>query len=127
MDKFEIKRVLHEQFVPMELATQQKLEYLQSDEVFTDNSYIPQTPTNSAEIGDDSLANAFMETGNTRAAPVYNQPTMDDYNRMQAAPEPQYISSQPTAQSINTSKQNLAAKIAALRGISMPGDYLRRK
>ena len=127
MDKFEIKRVLHEQFVPMELATQQKLEYLQSDEVFTDNSYIPQTPIHSAEIGDDSLANAFMENGNTRAAPVYNQPPMDDYNRMQAAPEPQYISSQPTAQSINTSKQNLAAKIAALRGISMPGDYLRRK
>lgn len=125
MDKFEIKRVLHEQFVPMELATQQKLAYLQSDDVFLDNSYAQQV--SSAEIRDDSLANAFMETGNTHAAPVYNQPTMDDYNRMQAAPEPQYISSQPTAQSINTSKQNLAAKIAALRGISMPGDYLRRK
>ena len=126
MDKLELKRVLHEQFVPLQQATQQKLAYLQSDEVFLDNpNILPQSKQ--SELSDDSLANAFMATNTPHTVSAYSQPNIDDYNRMQAAPNPQYISEQPTQQSIQTSKQNLAARIAALRGISLPGDYLRNK
>ena len=124
MDKLELKRVLHEQFVPLQQATQQKLAYLQSDEVFMDTPYA--VPNKTSELQDDTLANAFAAGNIARNVPVYSQPSMEDFNRMQATPSPQYVSEQPTQQSIQTSKQNLAAKIAALRGISLPGDYLRK-
>ena len=123
MDKAELKRTLHEQFVPFDMAVQNKLEYLQSDDVFNVNDY---AAYNDNSAGDDSLENAFGSMYVAPTPPVYQAPAPEEVKRMQEAPQPTYAgNSAPTQSSISEHKQNIAAKIAALRGISMPGDYLR--
>ena len=121
MDKPEVKRLLREQTEPMDRAVSKKLARLQSDDVFTeDASQIPQV--------DNSLLNAFSETRKPTSVPTYSQPNAKDfYQNLQSKPEPKYAEMTPTQQTIEQHKQNIAAKIAALRGISMPGDYLRQK
>ena len=120
MDKAEIKKLLKEQIEPMDCAVKRKLEYLQSDDVFTEEY--------TTKVQDDiSLMNAFSENMPSINAPVYSQPSAREfYQSNQSRPEPKYVS-EPTSQSINEHKQNIAAKIAALRGMSMAGDYLKRK
>lgn len=121
MDKSEIKRLLKEQVEPLNDAVKKKLEYLQSDDVFMEDGAIVMQ-------GDNSLMDAFSESMPSVKAPAYVQPSVREvYQASQTTPEPQYISQPPTSQSINEHKQNIAARIAALRGMSMPGDYLRKK
>lgn len=119
MDKAEIKKILKEQFEPMDNAVKRKLKYLQSDDVFTEEY--------ATDESDISLMNAFGENMISIASPLYPQPSAREfYQSSKEKTEPKYVS-EPTSQSIDEHKQNIAAKIAALRGISMPGDYLKRK
>lgn len=122
MDRAELKKTLHEQFEPLETAVQKKLEYLQSDNVFSVDAYTGNDDFGSME--DDSLANAFGSTMSAQTAPVYQNHIQETMQQIQSVSQPKYASETPTASSIATHKQNIAAKIAALRGISMPGDYL---
>lgn len=120
MDKTEIKKLLKEQVEPMDNAVKRKLEYLQSDDVFMEEYA-------TKEQGDVSLINAFSENMPSINVPSYPQSSAREfYQTAQNRPEPKYIS-EPTSQSIDTHKQNIAARIAALRGMSMAGDYLKRK
>ncbi len=124
MDRNELKQTLHEQFTPMDEAVQKKLDYLQSDDVFTDNPYAQEEDT-SDEIGleDDSLMSAFGATVNSAAPRAPQQTQMSGYHPQPAAASPQQQTAQPSA----SGSQSMAARIAALRGISMPGDYIKRK
>ena len=121
MDKAEIKQLLKEQIEPMSQAVARKLAYLQSDDVFTDT-------TEPVSLNDDSLMNAFSETSSPNVVPPYTQPKAQEfYTDPQSVITPKYADATPSPNSIEEHKQNIAAKIAALRGISMPGDYLRKK
>lgn len=121
MDRNELKRTLHEQFAPMDEAVQKKLDYLQSDDVFMDNPYVQDD--DESEIGDDSLMSAFGATGNSQPTQTFTQPPIAGYT-----PQPTTAPRQPAGQAPAASgSQSMAARIAALRGISMPGDYLKRK
>ncbi len=123
MDNTEIKRILREQVEPLDRAVSKKLAYLQSDEVFTDDMAEEQIPQN-----DDSLLSAFSMTSQPAPVPQYKHPEIKEVvNNTQTNYRPRYIEKEPTSQSIEDHQQNIAAKIAALRGISMPGDYLRNK
>ncbi|MBR6356182.1 MAG: hypothetical protein IKR92_04940 [Alphaproteobacteria bacterium] len=124
MDKSELKQTLHDQFVPLEKAVENKLNYLQSDDVFNTENYAAYTD-NLGE--DDSLENAFNAAVSAPAKPMYQAPSPEEMRQMQQAPQPSYAEGTPTQDSISSHKQNMAARIAALRGISMPGDYLRGK
>ncbi len=126
MDKTELKQTLITQFVPLDEAAQKKLNYLQSEDVFTDNQYVLQEDTNE-EIGnkDDSLMNAFVATANSAAPRAPQQPQISEYHYQPAAASPQQQTHQPSANA--SGSRSIAARIAALRGISMPGDYLKRK
>ncbi|MBQ8482176.1 MAG: hypothetical protein IJ532_06555 [Alphaproteobacteria bacterium] len=121
MDKSEIKKLLKEQVEPMDNAVRKKLEYLQSDDVFTENGVTEMQ-------GDISLMNAFNENMPSANIPSYSQPSVKEfYQTAQNTPEPKRVSQAPIPQSIDEHKQNIAARIAALRGMSMAGDYLRKK
>lgn len=121
MDKPEIKRLLREQAEPMKQAVERKLAYLQSDDVFTESEV--HTPQD-----DDSLWEAFSGTAEKKPVPTYSQPNPREfYQNMQSSAQPKYVGNAPSHENIEEHKQNIAAKIAALRGISMPGDYLRQK
>lgn len=126
MDKSELKRVLHNQFEPLERAAMSKLSYLQSDDVFSADSYSAYAELDSFG-SDDSLENAFNETLSPPTPPMYQAPAPEEIQHIKQAPQPSYAGATPSPDSIATHKQNMAAKIAALRGISMPGDYLRTK
>lgn len=117
MDKNELKRVLHEQFAPIAEAVQRKLEYLQSEDVFTDNPY-PFESDGDSNNDDSALMSAFGGTSN--AAPSGPAPSA-------VAPRPTNVSSANSEPAAPAQSQNMAARIAALRGISMPGDYLSHK
>lgn len=119
MDRNELKRILKEQAEPMDAAVMKKLTYLQSDEVFTD-VFVDE------ENDDDSLFNAFVGTVKP-TVPVYQQPTVSEVGVREKGVAPgDLVAEKATAQSIVEHKQNIAAKIAALRGISLPGDYLHK-
>lgn len=129
MDKTELKRVLLQQFIPMDDAVRKKLDYLQSDDVFTDSPYAISEDMLTENEPTDSLMDAFNSVGvTTKPQPSVvqpqtasrPQPTTNSYNHPAA-------SAQTPEAPIASVKQNMAARIAALRGISMPGDYLRRK
>lgn len=122
MDREELKQTLHDQFEPFDLAVQKKLEYLQSDDVFGADTYGEYN--NGALSEDDSLTNAFNATISPQSAPVYQNQVQETMRQIQSTSQPRYTAEAPTADSIASHKQNIAAKIAALRGISMPGDYI---
>lgn len=122
MDKAELKQTLHNQFVPLAQAVEAKLQCLQDNDVFLSDAYAEDIDNYS---DDDSLENAFNSTLSASSVPMYQAPKMEEIKNMQQTPQPSYIDEAPNADSINTHKQSIAAKIAALRGISMPGDYLR--
>lgn len=101
MDRQQIKNILKTQAKQMPQAVADKLAYLKGNEVF-------------APSYDESLLNAFAFTTT---------------NRSQIS-TPQRRSVDETDRGLSTTdskKQNIAAKIAALRGMSSAGGYLRRK
>lgn len=101
MDRNILKKTLHEQATPMAEAVKNKLAYLQGDDVFL----------NSDEQHSEPLFTDLLMT--------QGQP-----KKMPTKP----VEPQNTADKIATHKQSVAAKIAALRGVStMPGEYLNRK
>ena len=101
MDRSILKKTLHEQATPMAEAVKNKLAYLQGDDVFL----------NSDEQHSEPLFTDLLMT--------QGQP-----KKMPTKP----VEPQSTADKIATHKQSVAAKIAALRGVStMPGEYLNRK
>ena len=118
MDKNELKRVLHEQFAPIAEAVQRKLAYLQSEDVFTDNPY-PFESDGDSNNDDSALMSAFGGTSNI--APSTPAPSSATPRTISI---PSAGNSEPAAPA---QPQNMAARIAALRGISMPGDYLSHR
>lgn len=121
MDKLEIKKMLKAQIEPMDQAVDKKLAYLKSDDVFT-------APDEPVLNNDNSLWEAFSGEISKPSVPMFNQPSPRElYQSIQSALQPKYVEEKPTQSTIEQHKQNIAAKIAALRGISMPGDYLRNR
>ena len=125
MDKAKLKQTMYEQFEPFEIAIQKKISYLQSDNVFSVDMYVDND--NADSMADDSLIEAFNSTVSAQSAPMYQVPVQETMTQIEKTVQPQYVAETPTADSIKAHKQNIAAKIAALRGISMPGDYLKRR
>ncbi|MBQ9270834.1 MAG: hypothetical protein IJ218_01020 [Alphaproteobacteria bacterium] len=125
MDKAELKQILRAQIEPLDIAAKRKLAYLQSDDVFTDTPETYESITDS--LTDTSLADAFASTISAHPEPAYQPQTQAYRNNANTHKVPQYATSNPSAETIASHKQNIAAKIAALRGISMPGDYLSKK
>lgn len=128
MDSNFLKKTLHEQTEPLDIAVQKKLAYLKSDDVFTleTNSYIDDSVYDGADDNDMSIEDAFAtfasaqphNTADTKPAGL---------NKIASKPLNEIKEEQATAETINAHKQNIAARIAALRGISMPGDYILKK
>lgn len=113
MDKNELKQILHEQFEPLEKAVQKKLDYLQSDSVFALDS--GDLETDEKPTTDTSLEDAFSYFAAPKPVSAYEVPKVVDSNVTR------------DMSNIRERKQNIAARIAAMRGISMPGDYLNHK
>ncbi len=101
MDRNILKKTLQEQVIPMAEAVKNKLAYLQGDDVFS----VP----------------------NQQQTEVH----FTDLLMMQGQPKKissKTVEPQNTADKVAVHKQSVAAKIAALRGVStMPGEYLNRK
>lgn len=117
MDNNVLKQTLRDQFEPLAAAVQRKLEYLKSDDVFSlDNVY--QQPEMSVEEAFQAFASAQPQQPEERP------------QKLNTA-VPQQTASSPLGQAseeaMNAHKQNIAARIAALRGISLPGDYAIKK
>ena len=113
MDKNELKQILREQFEPLENATQKKLAYLQSDNVFTMNNN--DLEAEEIPVTDSSLENAFSNFSVAEPLPAYEEPKEADVNIARDVSD------------IKKHKQNIAARIAAMKGFSMPEDYLGNK
>ena len=115
MNRQYLKQTLKDQVVPFDLAVKNKLAYLNSDDVFKNDE------NNAIEMPDSKIEDAFDA--------FYKD--NNDY----VSPEPKNLniahsnmtSTQENQQSIQNNYQSISAKIAALRGISLPGDYLHKK
>ena len=124
-----LKKTLHEQFEPLDIAVQKKLEYLKSDDVFSadNNDFI--NDFSDDEKPDDY--NMSVEDAFTTFASAQSYNKIDEepvgLNKIASRPLSEIREEQATSETINVHKKNIAAKIAALRGISMPGDYVLKK
>lgn len=123
MDKKELKRTLAEQFVPYDDAVQDKLEYLQSDNVFA-------SPGNMEDESDLSLEDAFGGASPVSSRVQKNRPSADyvededdDEDYDDEGDDEDYDDDDQPKKPLS-----MAEKIATLRGISaMPGDYIKNK
>ncbi len=136
-----LKELLRDQIVTMADDIRKKMEYLKSGEMFSYNYYkidIYRQKLNFKQ--DDALLNAFI--GNTDAsstnmensfAQAFMSTSQQVYKPQGQTPERSVI--RPTEKKAEISEENLStkdkmlrlnAKLAALRGLSMPGDYLRK-
>lgn len=94
-------QILREQAVSMDTAVAKKLSFLQSDEAF-ENNYLQ-------NVKYDGYREAF-NNGEKPKIPLSKSVN------------------QPTCQHLNDEhKQNISARLAALRGLSMPGDYITKR
>ena len=101
MDRNILKKTLQEQATPMAEAVKNKLAYLQGDDVFS----VPNQQQTEVHFTD-----LLMMQGQPKKMPT------------------KPVEPQSTADKVAVHKQSVAAKIAALRGVStMPGQYLNRK
>lgn len=155
MDKQSLKNILKSQSANLSADALKKMNMLESGEIFTDpERYVQEildsfsAPQVSGTIAatEDSLEAAFGTAQNTQAQRTetsfqdafgmsQTQYTQQPHSvQTQSFPQPQ--PAQPKtdfsagAEAINRvedRKRALAAKIAALRGITLPGDYLNNK
>lgn len=121
MNKAEVIKIIKEQAEPMNEAVARKLDRLQSDEVFNDKFLL-----NTKQ--EDNLLAAFNEVIRSNTVNDYSP----DYNNKSSEntfnePMPKQEGFPVPPQSGDAHKKNLAARLAALRGLSMPGDYITRK
>ncbi|MBQ8670996.1 MAG: hypothetical protein IJ525_00565 [Alphaproteobacteria bacterium] len=154
MDKQELKKALQEQCEPFAESVRKKIEYLQSDEVFSvdeQDDFLPEEDL-SLEAAfdlamlnepnvvkyDDPLSGArnqpMERRGSTYSAPAASKQSTTpesssvfDMFKENNIPTSVYVNTTPTQQSIKENRQSIAAKIAALRGISVPDNYLNKK
>ena len=112
MDRDFLKKMLHDQMEPLDIAVKNKLQYLESDEVFTDSPNVAYTGSFSDSDIDTMFSDAFSST-------------LEKASGLQPDDAPTRISDGTTAHV--SRHQIIADKIAALRGISVDSDYLRKK
>ena len=134
-----LKELLRDQIVTMADDVRKKMEYLKSGEMFSYNYYkidIYRQKLNFKQ--DDALLNAFI--GNTDASSTnmensFAQAFMSTSQQKTQTQLPEKSFIRPAAQPEQKPTENLStkekmlslnAKLAALRGLSMPGDYLRK-
>lgn len=125
MDKKELKQALIDQFVPYDEAVQDKLDYLQSDDVFSSPGVMEEDETDEL-----SLEDAFGDEVNSgsRRASHRHQEDYDDEDYDDEDYDEDDEDYDEDEDSRPRKPQTMAEKIAALRGISaMPGDYIRKK
>lgn len=127
MDKKELKQALIDQFVPYDEAVQDKLDYLQSDDVFSSPGVMEEDETDEL-----SLENAFGDEVNStprrRASRRHQEDYDDEDYDDEDYDEDDEDYDDEDEDSCPRKPQTMAEKIAALRGISaMPGDYIRKK
>lgn len=122
MNRSELKKTLFEQHEALDRAVLNKLAELQNDSDLNDESDIQ------SDDFDSSLVSAFNHSEADTIQPSYNDAeitnTFDYYSK--SGTQPRYIGEAPTEQSIQQHKENISAKIAALRGLSLPGEYLKK-
>lgn len=123
MNRDELKQTLTEQFEPFGSAVRKKLAYLQSNDVFTDYDEDAYSQPSSEYLSVEDAFSTFAD-----AKPYDIEDTKPKaLNNGAYKPVSTIKVEQPTTETIQSHKQNIAAKIAALRGVSMPGDYLNKK
>ncbi len=122
MDKTELKQTLRSQFIPMSEAVQNKLNYLMGDNVFLSEDFISD---------DTSLEDAFnMQTSTDKEFNIeeaFNSEATVSNTKITELTEKIHNNQHATNVPFEERKKSVAAKIAALRGIAMPGDYLNKK
>jgi len=138
MDKQELKKTLREQCAPFAESVRKKIEYLQGDDVFLaeednlqeekdlsleeafDMAMLSEPSMTSFE---DPLSGALMRPS-VSERPL-TSPSMPDFHLSPSTESSGDIAARQ--QNIQERKQNIAAKIAALRGISVPSAYINKK
>ena len=131
MNKEELKNALREQYEPLNEAVNRKLTEFVHDCDLTEDFADENDDMENAEDDnfDSSLSSAFQNNNEPYSAPDYQDHNINELvdNYGHPSPEPQYIGERPTQQSISEHRDNMSARIAFLRGISLPGDYLQKK
>ena len=128
MDNTELLNTLNEQKIPLDVAVEQKLAYLQSDNVFSpdDDYYLAHFATyaNTKDSDDDDELLSAFGAGNMKSSANHT-------SNMQIQPQriavPQSSSQSQSQAQRQNAPMSLADRIAALRGaISVPEEYKRR-
>ena len=133
MNRQELKQTLKNQALSFDVDVQKKLLYLQGDNVSSEDEEIP-----SYVPAEDDFLEAFVDepdspVSSLKSANSYFQ-SFEYNNLREKALHNQYVTDeddypQATRQKseYQDRKRSFAERIAALRGVSLPGDYLRHR
>ena len=130
MDRQELKRILRDQVQPFDHCVQQKIKYLQGNDVFdSDYSELSSSIDISLEEAfDESLLSAKKITYEDPLSGAYTSYPSNENIYSRSSDNNQKLTEKRTSQqSIIEHKKSMAEKIAALRGISVPTAYLDKK
>lgn len=142
-----LKELMRDQIITFPDDIRKKLEYLASDEMFSYNYYkidiyrqklnfkqddallnaFIGSSTNVSTNEQHSFANAFMSTSSQQHSPVYK--SRSSSTQINSIPTSSHTITPVKSDEELTTKDKMArlnAKLAALRGVSMPGDYLTK-
>ena len=119
MDRDFLKKMLRDQSEPLDAAAKRKLAYLESDDVFSETS----EDVNSGSLSDTDISAMFSNAFATSASPQSSQSVSTSAVQLTHAAG----KNTDTAKTTPSRHQVIADKIAALRGMVVDTDYMRRK
>lgn len=131
MDSKKIKELMRDQISSLNDDITKKMNYLINSELLDYNYYKIDIYRQKLNFKDDSdLLNAFI--GNNGGGHSSSEDTFA--NAFMSSSSTSYVSSSSPSSAksnecsdVNDRISNINSRLAALRGISMPGDYLRNK
>ena len=129
MDKQKLKELMRDQISTFSGDITKKLNYLVNSELLDYNYYKIDIYRQKLNFKNDSdLLNAFI--GNSDGKQINDENVFANAfmtsNPMSHSSKPQSNKQNNSSTDVNDRIQNINSRLAALRGLSMPGDYLRK-
>ena len=130
MDKQKLRELMRDQISTFDCDITKKLNYLINSKLLDYNYYKLDVYRQKLNFtSDNDLLNAFI--GNSDAVKLGEDGALANafmaVTSSSPNPSEPISSEQKSSADVNTRIQNINARLAALRGVSMPGDYLRKK
>ena len=123
MNNIEIKQILKKQAASFNEDVQKKLRYLRGEDVFVSDFY----HYDFSALAEDELLSAFLHSSDSKSVfSEVDSRSIGTHDQDAYSVKKQETSLLKREDDYLRRKKQIASRIAALRGTSLPGEYLRK-